>query len=358
MTDAFSLSREERRRVWRELRGAAPTPGRAAATVALGLFIGALPMVWTHLPLVLALCIPLRLDAPIALVASGAALLASRALAGPSLQGTVLAGTLLAAVGAAAAAMLSRLAGARERAPYRLPESAPPWVSAVERVATRFASPTSPAAMERATFHYVRTKLLGDPVAKLVADVEGASPGALGELLDVGTGRGQLPLLLLELGRARAVRGVDWDDHKIVAAQRAAQEVVETRATFTQGDVRTAPLAPADTVLLIDVLHYFKEAEQDAILDRAAAAVRPGGRLLVREADTKRGWRTLATLAEERFFTLVRFNRGERVRFRPAAEIAARMGASGLRAIVQPAWGRTPFSNVLVVGRRPLAVEL
>jgi hypothetical protein len=105
-------------------------------------------------------------------------------------------------------------------------------------------------------------------------------------------------------------------------------------------------------VMLIDVLHYFTIEEQDALLARAAAAVRAGGRLVVREADTERGWRSAVTLLEERVFTAARFNRGERVRMRPAREIAARLVEAGLACEVRPAWGRTPFSNVLIVGRR------
>ena len=116
--------------------------------------------------------------------------------------------------------------------------------------------------------------------------------------------------------------------------------------------MRTVDFGPADTVLLIDVLHYLTIAEQDAMLDRAAAAVRPGGRLLVREAEPRLGWRSWMTLAEERIFTSVGVNRGERVRFRSASEIASRMEAAGLRCAVQPAWGKTPFSNVLVIGCR------
>ena len=42
------------------------------------------------------------------------------------------------------------------------------------------------------------------------------------------------------------------------------------------------------------------------------------------------------TLAEERFFTLIRFNRGERVRFRPAREIAARLEAAGMSCETRP----------------------
>jgi len=199
----------------------------------------------------------------------------------------------------------------------------------------------------------VRTKLLGDPVARLVADVEGDAPGALGEVLDIGTGRGQLPILLMELGRATSARGVDWDEAKVEAGRQAAQRGTPLAVSLEQGDARAADYAPADTVLLIDLLHYFTIDEQDEILRRAAAAVRPGGRLLVREADTERGIRSALTLLEERVFTAVRFNRGERVRFRPARKIAARLADAGLACEVRPAWGKTPFSNVLVVGRRP-----
>ena len=105
-------------------------------------------------------------------------------------------------------------------------------------------------------------------------------------------------------------------------------------------------------MLLIDLLHYFRVEEQDAILRRAAAAVRPGGRLLVREADTERGLRSSITLLEERVFTALRFNRGERVRFRPAREIAALLEQLGFSCEMRPAWGKTPFSNVLIVGSR------
>src|SRR5262249_30594305 len=159
--------------------------------------------------------------------------------------------------------------------------------------------------------------------------------GALGEVVDVGTGRGQLPILLLELGRATRAHGFDWDEAKIDAARRAAAlSDAEGRAAlaagFEHGDARAAEIPEADPVMLVDVLHYCTIEEQDAILDRAALAVRPGGRILVREADTERGIRSVATLIEERVFTLLRYNRGERVRFRPAREIAARLERAGL----------------------------
>lgn len=387
----FSLWREELKRAWVELRGPEMTPGRAAVSAALGLFIGSLPIFGCHTPLIVILCIWFQLDAAIAWVVSNVsnpffapALLAAELQIGAWLRtgaplrldrglpragawhhvvgymflGAPLAGFVLAVVGGAIAyGLVALLPKRRVRECYSLPDDAPTWIKAVERVATRFAAPNSPVPRERTRFHYLRAKLLGDPVAKLVANIAGDRPNILGSVLDVGTGRGQLPLLLIELGRAANVRGFDWDEAKIAAAQRAAARcddgMARADATFVCADARTARFDFADTVLAIDVLHYFTPDEQDAILDRAASAVLPGGRVLVREADTRRGWRSLMTLTEERIFTFLRFNRGERVCFRSASETAARLEAGGLRCTIRPAWGRTPFSNVLILGEKP-----
>ncbi len=390
----FSLVHEEVRRAFRELRGGRLSPARGAAAVALGLFVGCQPIFGCHFPIIVVLCLWLRLDALITYVAANIsnpffapALLTGEVevgafvrtgarphfaeavtragafgqFAGDLVIGAPVVGLGMALVGGAVTWVTLSVAQrlrpeGKEPEPYRLPPEAPPWVHAVERVAARYAPPQGATAAERSRFHYVRTKLLGDPVARLVADIEGEAPGALGEVLDIGTGRGQLPILLTELGRATQARGVDWDTSKVEAGEKAAAAVVEGGAALpvelSQGDARTAVYAPADTVLLIDLIHYFTLEEQDEILRRAAAAVRPGGRVLVREADTERGLRSAVTLLEERVFTGLKWNRGERVRFRPAREIAARLEEAGLRCEVRPAWGKTPFSNVLIVGRR------
>lgn len=59
-----------RKQGWARLRGGVLTPKRAAASVALGLLIGCIPLFGLHLPLCLALCLPLRLDAPVAYLAA------------------------------------------------------------------------------------------------------------------------------------------------------------------------------------------------------------------------------------------------------------------------------------------------
>ncbi len=388
----YSFAREELRRIWCDVRGGDQSAARITAAVTLGAFIGCLPIYGLHLPLVLLLCLRFRLDGALAYLAANISnpfcapfIVAAQVQLGawmleghlPDLGSSIAMREALRSfpkylvvgapvVSAGIAVVLGgfawvttlvkrRLFGRGVRPAYALPANAPAWVVAVERVASRYAPPSDPSPAAKAQFNYVRIKLLMDPIAKLIADIAGEERGVLGEVLDIGTGRGQLPILLVELGRATKASGVDWDASKIEDGKRAAGERPSLPVSLSQGDARAAEVAPADTVLLIDLLHYFRVDEQDAILRRAARAVRPGGRLLLREADTERGARSFATLLEEKVFTALRFNRGERVKFRAAKDLARVMTEEGLAVEIVPAWGKTPFSNVLLIGARPVA---
>lgn len=395
----FVLWKEELRRVYADLRGTELSPARAGASVALGLFIGSQPIFGLHTPLVLGLCLWLRLDGFLAWIAANISnpffapfLLTAEVWVGGSLLagapirldqrfesfgdavfeapellflGSPFVGAALALVGGLAAFVFVARRRRRGVKPevyvYRLPDTAPPWVVAAERVASRYVSQAGGTARQRTQFNYVRIKLTSDPIARLVAAL--GEERSLGEVCDLGTGRGQLPLLLLEQGLATKVRGVDWDRAKIEDARAAARgeraspdhPLAPLDAHFEVQDLRAAEPEAADTVCLIDVLHYVSIPEQDEILARAARAVRPGGRLIVREADTERGLRSVFTWLEERLFTTLRWNRGERVAFRPAREIAELIRRAGLSVEIRPAWGKTPFSNVLFLGTRPAA---
>ena len=222
-----------------------------------------------------------------------------------------------------ALAVFRRLCPGRGAAlePYRLPDDAPPWVRAVEHVARG----THPAMARRGRahrFHYVRTKLLADPVARLVADIEGEAPGVLGEVVDLGAGRGQLSILLVELGRARRAHGVDWDGSKVTAGNgppgghcRGVELAKPTPVLWR----RTV----ADTVLLIDLIHYFTLAEQDALLDRAAAWCGEGGRIRGARGRYGAGLAERRDLLEEGVFTAAAVQPRGAVKLRPVREIVA-----------------------------------
>jgi SAM-dependent methyltransferase len=164
---------------------------------------------------------------------------------------------------------------------------------------------------------------------------------------DVGAGRGQLAVLLLEAGGATRVTGYDWDAAKVADATEAAHGLP---ATFQVADARSQPVAPCDTALLVDVLHYLTDEEQDDLVSRAAEAARR--RVVVRELDPERGWRSTVTRIQEGITTVLRVNRGARVHPRPLGAMSKVLDAAGFDVTIAPCWGSTPFANVLLVGTR------
>jgi uncharacterized protein (DUF2062 family)/2-polyprenyl-3-methyl-5-hydroxy-6-metoxy-1,4-benzoquinol methylase len=351
------------RQLWLRLRGGRLTRTRGAASVALGLFIGCQPLYGFHFPLCALIGLPLRLDVVVAYLAAnisnplvapllltleietGSLLVTGElvpadiervraiGLAGFALQGVigaVIVGLTFALLGAAVTAALL---GRRRTEPDEIEQ-------ATRRALVRYRNAPLGDRL------YVAVKLRTDPIVGALQSL----PGSFGRLLDAGAGRGQLSLLALELERATEVVGFDWDARKTGLAQRAAMG----EARYFQADICSVTWPPVDTILMADVLHYLTPDRQDAVLERAVAAMSPGGRLLVREVETARGWRTLVTRVSEHVGRLVGYNEGRRLCFRPISRLVARLESLGLDCAIVPA-GIGPLSNVLIVARsRPV----
>src|SRR5262245_22622095 len=133
-------------------------------------------------------------------------------------------------------------------------------IQGVEDVIARTARRFARVGERKSTYYYVMTKLRRDPCTQAIAEL-----APLGDVLDLGCGPGHLATFLLESGVANTVRAVDWDESKIAIARRAAEGL---NASFQAADVRHAPLPRADTVLVVDVLHYLDAGAQDALLER------------------------------------------------------------------------------------------
>lgn len=212
--------------------------------------------------------------------------------------------------------------------------------AALKEVAARYAHGS------RLTRRYVAARLRADPVHRMVLDL--AADEGFGRVLDVGCGRGQLALALLEAGGARRVLGLDRSEAVLEDARRAARGL-PFRAE--QQDVaQPFPLPPADTVLLVDVLYQLPTPAQDDLLRRAAAAA--GRLVLIRTLDPDRGWRSRFALAVERVARLGRRDAGAVVNARAVKTVAALLAAEGFVVATTPCWQGTPFADVLIVGRR------
>jgi 2-polyprenyl-3-methyl-5-hydroxy-6-metoxy-1,4-benzoquinol methylase len=189
--------------------------------------------------------------------------------------------------------------------------------------------------------HYVASKLRWDPITRVVHDL----PVDWGSVLDVGCGRGQLGLLLVELGRVRVLRGFDWDKNKIETARLAAGDA----ALFELGDLANAELAPCDTVLVIDVLHYVSYDAQRELLRQVRTRLVPGGTLVVRDVDARPTLGSRLTQWFELIGTRLGINRGRQMYFLSSAELQKELGQLGFAVTDVIAMPGLTFDNVLVV---------
>lgn len=212
----------------------------------------------------------------------------------------------------------------------------------VRRVAERYA--------RIASRMYARGKLGSDPIARQLVALGREQPEGLGDVVDVGCGRGQMGILLLEAGVATRVVGVDWDERKLEEGRAAALRPPALAMSFEKGDVRSFEPPPCDTLLLVDVLHYLTDKQQLDVLGRCMQSAR--NCLVLRELDPDRGWRSATTRAQEAVTTFFGYNVGERVRVLPIASFAEPLERAGFAVRVLPSWGSTPFSNVMVVAAR------
>lgn len=249
--------------------------------------------------------------------------------------GGVLLGAAIGAVaGAATWAILTRRRARTLRAEAL---AADPLAAAIERARSRY------DGLHPRFKWYARMKYVMDPCYRAIAPLVPA--GAF--LVDLGSGLGMLPVLVGIVGDGRRALGIEWDRDKVECGVRAASGLGDVQVV--EGDARTVELPPCDVITLVDMLHYWDADEQRAILGRCRAALRPGGRLLVREGDPARRGGARWTRAVEAVVTRLGWNRGPRVRFRPVDELRADLEALGFAVRIDEVAARTHPGNVLFV---------
>ena len=378
--------RHQTRELLYRLRTEGGTPGRTAAAVALGIFIGCTPLYGLHLPLCIIFArllglnrlktyIAAHISTPVVLpflllgeiqvgrVLRGARLLPIRAgqlrqdfdfwhwraWGGDLLVGSVVVGMVLAALFGLVTLLLLRR-GRR-----------PPEVEAlIEETSHRY--------IEAGLLHteLVRGKLRHDPIYFWLLR-SGLLP-AHGRLLDLGCGRGIPFALLLAAGEQarRLAYPEGWpppphlDLHGIEGRRKVAavaREALGSGATVETADLLSAPLPAARGVLLLDVLHYLGPREQEELLRRIAATLEPGGALLVREADAGAGLRFLSIRIGERLSSLLRGRWRQSFHYRSVRGWTAILTALGLAVERQDMGMGTPYANVLLRAVQPAPAQ-
>jgi 2-polyprenyl-3-methyl-5-hydroxy-6-metoxy-1,4-benzoquinol methylase len=163
-----------------------------------------------------------------------------------------------------------------------------------------------------------------------IAAIADATPHE-GRVLDVGCGHGVVALYLALTSPAREITGVDVDGDKLVYA-RAAADRAEQPIRFEQVESAYRPTGAWDAITIVDVLYLLGEDAALEVVGAAAAALRPGGVLLIKEIDVRPRWKFwLATGQEVLSTKLFRITEGSRIHFVPPMQIAERLAAAGLQ---------------------------
>jgi len=362
------------RRAFTRLRTEGAGPGRETAAIALGVFIGCLPVYGLHLlicwtagalfglnrlKMYLAANVSNPLVAPwliVAEVQTGAwvrrgafhtlsrASIASTRLAvygADAVVGSLVVGAIFAAIAAAGTYALVRESGADR------------WFGElVRRAADRYVESSITA------WEFARGKLRIDPAYRAVLSPDLLSGGRT--LVDIGCGQG-LTLALLAEARHACEEG-RWPDRRPAPPQFDRMIGIESRrrvaaiaraalvgaADVIAGDARAIDLELAHAILLFDVLHLLPYDDQEALLASLLRRLDPGGVVLVREADAGGGWRFVAVRFGNRLKALA-FGTSTEQAFCPRTrdEWRACFAHIGFESDVRPMGDGTPFANVL-----------
>jgi 2-polyprenyl-6-hydroxyphenyl methylase/3-demethylubiquinone-9 3-methyltransferase len=122
-----------------------------------------------------------------------------------------------------------------------------------------------------------------------------------GFIADIGCGHGVLTAALALDHPDRRVLGVDPDERKISRARQALASLpnVELRAA-TSDALLPALDSSLDAIVVADVLYLLPFDAWPAFLDTCRRLLKPGGRLLLKEAEAnRRSWKYWKCVAQE-----------------------------------------------------------
>jgi 2-polyprenyl-3-methyl-5-hydroxy-6-metoxy-1,4-benzoquinol methylase len=171
-----------------------------------------------------------------------------------------------------------------------------------------------------------------------------------GAVLDVGCGHGLLLHLLArdpEHG-GLALHGIDHDAAKIATAQRTARPGV----AFSTTPLEAVPAAAYDAVSIFDVLYTVRREVWPEILRGCHRALRPGGRLIVKEVIDRPRWKYWAIMAQETLsVSLLGITKGDPPHFESPEGYRRAMAEAGFQiAEARPLSTASWISHYLFVG--------
>ena len=339
-------------------------PGRAAAAVFFGIFIGIVPIYGLQTLAAVGVAILFRLNKPLTVAAT---FINNPLLLPLIIFSSVELGCLL-RIGSCQPLNLSALVAART---HINKEQLFIWAigsvalgilvggigAAITAVVVHIHPKANSALRERVRFvngmfarcaltarQFVRWKLRLDRIFELLA----AENLGSGTVVDLGCGYG-IALCFAAFGdNHRRLIGCDLDAHCIATARRA---IGSLHAEVTVADIRHFELPPAGLILILDVLQYLSAAEQSALLKRCCSALAPDGILVFRVPDGERGLRSAISMVFERLIFAYGGD-GFRPQMMSIAEYRGALENAGVQLEERRFQNRLPLAHVLFIARK------
>jgi uncharacterized protein (DUF2062 family)/SAM-dependent methyltransferase len=338
-------------------------PGRAAAAVFLGIFIGIVPIYGFQTVAAVGLALLFRLNKPLTV--------AGTFINNPLLQPVIIVSSVELGYflrdGAFRPFHLSVLAGAHmkeELLAFVLGSVVLGVIvggagAAITAAVIQLKAPANPALRDRIRFvnqmfarcaradrGFVRWKLRLDRIFELLAAEDLGS----GTVVDLGCGYGMALSFAAFDDSSRLLVGCDLDEHRIAVARQALSPL---RADLSVADVRHLDLPPAGLILTFDVLQYLSAEEQLALLERCCAALVPQGILIFRVHDRERGpWSTVTMAFDRLIFACGRA--GVSPLTLPAAQYQSVLENAGMQVEQRRFRNRLPLAHILFIAKKPL----
>lgn len=171
---------------------------------------------------------------------------------------------------------------------------------------------------------FVRARALSAPLHEL----ERRAPN--GHLLDVGCGHGLLTAMLALGSPQRTVLGIDPDERKVQLARDSVGQLPNVSFRCATAE-QLGERGELDGAVIADVLYLVPVGEWRRLLGAVRALLRPGGVLLLKEAEADGSWRHQKTLLQEQLMVklLGRTKASGGLGFQPRAVLEAEVTAAG-----------------------------
>ena len=232
--------------------------------------------------------------------------------------------------------------------------------AATTAVVIQLKAPTNPGLRDRVRFvkgmfaecawadrEFVQWKLRLDRIFGLLVSEDLGS----GTVVDLGCGYG-IALSFAAFGdSSRRLVGCDLDGHRIAVARKALSAL---NADLSVADIRSFELPPAGLILIMDVLQYLGADEQMTLLQRCCSALEPQGVLIFRVHDRERGLWSTITMAFDRLIFAFGHAGTQPLTLR-AAEYRSVLKKVGMRVEECRFRNRLPLAHILFIARKPLA---